>query len=111
MPTTRPRPITPSRCARSDTRIARELAGHLELEKSSLSGLIDRAAARGLVERIPSPKDRRAATVRVTARGRRLSGVIERAVAPEVGTLVAAISPVDRARLARTARRIVAATP
>ncbi|HWE27362.1 MAG TPA: helix-turn-helix domain-containing protein, partial [Polyangia bacterium] len=31
-----------------------ELARHLELEKSSLSGLIDRAEARGLVERLAS---------------------------------------------------------
>jgi MarR family len=31
-----------------------ELARHLELEKSSLSGLVDRAESRGLVERIPS---------------------------------------------------------
>src|SRR5689334_8310684 len=45
-----------------------ELARHLKLEKSSLSGLVDRAEKRGLVERIPSADDRRASRIRVTAR-------------------------------------------
>src|SRR5690349_18624756 len=48
------------------------LAKHLELEKSSLSGLVDRAEKRGLVERVPHPDDRRASTVRITAQGKKL---------------------------------------
>src|SRR5580698_99170 len=54
-----------------------ELARHLELEKSSLSGLVDRAEKRGLVLRIPSADDRRVATIRVTKQGRKLSRVVE----------------------------------
>ena len=50
-----------------------ELARYLNLDRSSLSGLVDRAEQRGLVERIPSAADRRAATIRVTAEGRKLS--------------------------------------
>src|ERR1700755_1139386 len=64
-----------------------ELARHLELEKSSLSGLVDRAGTRGLVERIPSPDDRRAARVRMTARGRKLSRLVEDQVTADVTSL------------------------
>lgn len=73
-----------------------ELARHLELEKSSLSGLVDRAEMRGLVERIPSPVDRRATSIRVTAEGRKLSRVVEERVTAEVTTLVAALSKAER---------------
>ena len=86
-----------------------ELARHLELEKSSLSGLVDRAEQRGLVERIPSPADRRAANIRVTARGRRLSRVVEEEVNAEVAKLVAVVPRSDRVRLASIVRRVVAA--
>ena len=76
-----------------------ELARYLELEKSSLSGLIDRAEARGLVERVPSPDDRRATTVRMTARGRQLARAVTSQVEAEVAALVAVLSEKDRARL------------
>ena len=86
-----------------------ELAQYLELEKSSLSGLVDRAAARGLVERIPSPDDGRAARIRVTAQGRRFSRRVERQVNAEVARLVAVLPRADRNRLASVASQIVTA--
>jgi len=85
-----------------------ELARYLELEKSSLSGLVDRAEKRGLVERIPSTDDRRAATIRVTAQGRKLSRVIAEAVNAEIDELVQVLSAADRKRLAALAGRVVA---
>jgi len=84
-----------------------ELARYLELEKSSLSGLVDRASGRGLVERIPSADDARAATVRVTARGRKLSRVVEEAVNEEVLTLVRVLSKSDQERLATLVAEVV----
>jgi MarR family transcriptional regulator, lower aerobic nicotinate degradation pathway regulator len=86
-----------------------ELARHLELEKSSLSGLVDRAERRGLLERIPSPDDRRAANVRVTAQGRKLSRVVEDEVNAEVAQLVTVLSTSDRVRLASVVSRVVTA--
>ena len=44
-----------------------QLADHLGLDRSTISGLIDRAAARGLVERVANPADRRSARVALTA--------------------------------------------
>jgi DNA-binding MarR family transcriptional regulator len=85
-----------------------ELARHLELEKSSLSGLIDRAEGRGLVERIPSPDDRRASTVRMTARGRQLSRTVAEEVNEEVAEFLAVLPEKDRARLTSLVGRVVA---
>jgi DNA-binding MarR family transcriptional regulator len=84
-----------------------ELARYLDLEKSSLSGLVDRAETRGLLERIPSKDDRRATTIRVTARGRKLSRAIEAAVREEVALLLAPLPQTDRARLAVLVWRVV----
>jgi DNA-binding MarR family transcriptional regulator len=47
-----------------------ELARLLELDKSSITGLVDRAVRRGFVERVPSPSDGRAVLVRLTDKGR-----------------------------------------
>jgi DNA-binding MarR family transcriptional regulator len=85
----------------------RELARHLELKKSSLSGLVDRAERRRLLERLPSPNDRRAATIRVTARGRKLSRVVDEAVPAEVARLVQVLPVTDRRRLAAPTCRVL----
>jgi DNA-binding MarR family transcriptional regulator len=49
------------------------LADHLGLEKSTMSGLIDRAERRGLLERLPSEQDGRAIDVRLTPAGAALT--------------------------------------
>jgi len=49
------------------------LADHLGLEKSTLSGLVDRAAARGLLARFPSPTDGRVVEVGLTPEGKALA--------------------------------------
>jgi MarR family transcriptional regulator, lower aerobic nicotinate degradation pathway regulator len=84
-----------------------ELARYLELEKSSLSGLVERAEKRGLVERIPSPHDGRSATVRVTASGRRLSRTFEEQVRAEVRALVQPLPRADQERLASLVWRLL----
>jgi DNA-binding MarR family transcriptional regulator/catechol 2,3-dioxygenase-like lactoylglutathione lyase family enzyme len=49
------------------------LAAYLGLERSTLSGLVDRAERRGLVERADSREDRRATEVTLTDAGRSLA--------------------------------------
>jgi DNA-binding MarR family transcriptional regulator len=61
----------------------------------------------GLVARIPSPHDRRSAHIRVTARGRQLSRVIEKQVRADVAKLVAVLSRSDRDRFASVLTHIV----
>jgi DNA-binding MarR family transcriptional regulator len=50
-----------------------ELARFLGLDKSSVTGLVDRAERRGLVVRVPSATDRRSVLVSLTDKGRRSS--------------------------------------
>lgn len=84
-----------------------ELARYLEIEKSSMSGLVDRAEKRGLVERIPSTEDRRSARIRATAQGRKFSRAVEAQVNAEVLKLVGVLSRSEREQLRSLASRIV----
>ncbi|WP_229398312.1 MarR family winged helix-turn-helix transcriptional regulator [Micromonospora okii] len=68
-----------------------ELAAHLGLDKSTMSGLVDRAERRGLLARDRNPHDGRAVDVFLTPAGReltqRLDVEIRRALAPTLGRL------------------------
>lgn len=68
-----------------------DLAAYLGLDKSTMSGLIDRAERRGLVARGKSPEDRRSVDVFITPAGldlaERLQDEIRRALAPATGRL------------------------
>jgi DNA-binding MarR family transcriptional regulator len=84
-----------------------DLARHLKLEKSSVTGLIDRAERRGLVERAPSARDGRAIHVRLTAEGRRLAEQGTAEANERLSGLLDALGARDRARLAALATTIV----
>ncbi|MGZ6589761.1 MAG: MarR family winged helix-turn-helix transcriptional regulator [Solirubrobacteraceae bacterium] len=84
-----------------------DLARHLKLEKSSVTGLIDRAQLRGLVERSTAPHDGRAVHVRLTAEGRGLTEQIAAQANETLSGLLDALPPRDRARLATLAGTVV----
>jgi MarR family transcriptional regulator, lower aerobic nicotinate degradation pathway regulator len=85
-----------------------ELADVLDLDKSSVSGLVDRAQRRGLVERASSKTtDGRAIRVILTARGRRMASQFAKRVSREIAELVTDFSPAQRERLAAQATHIV----
>ncbi len=84
-----------------------ELAEHLGLDKSSVSGLIDRAERRGLVRRTASAQDGRVVHVASTPLGRRLADRGGKEIAAALDTLTEGLSPTDRKRLAAIASRIV----
>jgi MarR family transcriptional regulator, lower aerobic nicotinate degradation pathway regulator len=84
-----------------------ELAGFLSLDKSSVTGLVDRAEDRGLVRRVASKLDRRSVQVAITAAGQR---VIDRATATfesEIALLVGDLDAADRKKLATLASSVV----
>ncbi|HEX4829508.1 MAG TPA: MarR family transcriptional regulator [Trebonia sp.] len=70
------------------------LADFLGLEKSTMSGLIDRAEKRGLVQRAPSAGDRRVVEVFLTPAGHelaaRFTGHVQAALRPMTSQLTAA---------------------
>lgn len=84
-----------------------ELAKLLELDKSSVTGLVDRAERRGLVQRMPSAEDRRAIRVSLTASGRRAVAEVARAFETDISSAIACLSPTDQRRLAALATRIL----
>jgi DNA-binding MarR family transcriptional regulator len=85
-----------------------ELGRHLGLDKSSISGLVDRAQRRGLVERTVSPLDRRAFQVSITDAGRQLAERAAARFAERIETAVAPLPEADRQLLSRLAAQIVA---
>ncbi|MBG0819413.1 MarR family transcriptional regulator [Planomonospora sp. ID91781] len=78
-----------------------ELAAFLGLDKSTLSGLVDRAERRGLVARGKNPQDRRVVDVFLTPAGLELAeqvyDEVRRALAPAMSRL----DPQDQDRLVR----------
>jgi DNA-binding MarR family transcriptional regulator len=85
-----------------------ELAGFLGLERSSVSGLIDRAARRGLVQRTASPSDGRAVQVSLTPDGHRLAGQVNGEVAGLIAPMTDALTPPEQKRLAQLLGKMLA---
>jgi len=75
------------------------LAGYLGLERSTLSGLVDRAEKRGLLERAPSADDGRAIEVYLAPAGRELAERISVEAGVAVAPLTASLTPRDRTHL------------
>lgn len=94
---------------RDRTPLISELGARLRLDKSSISGLVDRAATRGLVERVPSTEDRRAVHVRLTADGRSAIEAAEREFDADVAALLDPLSADDQRLLMRLISSVVAA--
>jgi MarR family transcriptional regulator, lower aerobic nicotinate degradation pathway regulator len=86
-----------------------ELARLLGLDKSSATGLVDRAEKRGLVQRTPSIDDRRAIRVSLTSSGRRIVSDIVGAFQTDIASATECLSLADKRRLSTLATRIVAA--
>lgn len=79
----------------------RELSEHLRIAPRSATEVIDALQERGLVERHPDPDDRRATLAVLTSKGREVSAAIEGSRAEVADRLFGALSPSDRAELAR----------
>jgi DNA-binding MarR family transcriptional regulator len=71
-----------------------ELASYLGLDKSTITGLVDRAEKRGLLARAPNPNDGRAVDVFLSTEGMELAergaALIARSLSPMTGTLTRA---------------------
>ena len=76
-----------------------ELADYLGLERSSVSGLIDRAVRRGLVRRDASEDDGRAVRVSLTPDGRRLASAGAQEVGELLEPMTGRLSQAERNRL------------
>jgi DNA-binding MarR family transcriptional regulator len=86
-----------------------ELAKLLALDKSSITGLVDRAERRGLVVRIPSKADRRSILVSLTDEGRSLASEVAARFEADVSMMLNSLRPSDRAALSRVVSRVLVA--
>lgn len=82
------------------------IADHLELDRSSVSGLIDRAERRGLVARTPSERDARVTLVEMTDAGRALGERIADAVSDAVEGMLASARAGDLTGVERLAEAL-----
>ncbi|MGW5351589.1 MarR family winged helix-turn-helix transcriptional regulator [Streptomyces sp. NPDC004031] len=84
-----------------------ELARHLGLDKSSMTGLVSRAEKRGLVRREPSPHDGRAVLVALTPEGRALTDHAATAIAARITALTSPLTQQERALLPALAAKLL----
>jgi len=94
---------------RDRTPTMNELATLLGLDKSSATGLVDRAERRGLVTRVPSSSDRRVVLVDLTDVGRALVAAVSARFEADVAALLEPLSPPDRSSLAAVVSRLLVA--
>jgi MarR family transcriptional regulator, lower aerobic nicotinate degradation pathway regulator len=79
----------------------------LNLDRSSVTGLVDRAEHRGLVRRIPATDDRRSFQVGLTPSGHRLVDVVAQSFATDLRSATASVSEDERRQLSILATRVV----
>src|SRR5215813_5352840 len=94
---------------RDRTPTMHDLARLLGLDKSSTTGLVDRAERRGLVQRAPSATDRRSVRVSLTDDGRALVTQAAARFGAEVTSLLGLLPPADRESLSGLVSRLLVA--
>jgi DNA-binding MarR family transcriptional regulator len=83
------------------------LADHLGLEKSTMTGLVDRAEKRGLRERAPNATDGRAVDVFLSPAGRELAERLYAEVRRSLSAVTNELSSTDQRRLQTLLERLL----
>ncbi|MFJ3322442.1 MarR family winged helix-turn-helix transcriptional regulator [Curtobacterium sp. NPDC086286] len=76
-----------------------DLAQHLGLEKSTMTGLVARASAKGLLRRVPNAEDARAVDVVITDAGLDVARSLEAAIRESLLPLTTRLSVGERGEL------------
>ena len=83
------------------------LAAYLGLDRSTMSGLIERAGKRGLAARAPDPSDGRAVDVFLTRDGAELADALYIRIERELAPATDRLAPAQRRRLRALLRQLV----
>jgi DNA-binding MarR family transcriptional regulator len=83
------------------------LAGYLGLEKSTLTGLVDRAAKRGLLERGPNAHDGRAVDVFISPAGTALAERLHAQVRRSLSPLTSGLDPAEQHQMQALLERML----
>ena len=86
-----------------------QLARHLGLDKSSVTGLVDRAERRGLVQRDAAVDDGRGIRVSLTALGRQLTEQVSAEIGVQVVALGNSVRAADKKMLTKLVSQILTA--
>jgi MarR family transcriptional regulator, lower aerobic nicotinate degradation pathway regulator len=76
-----------------------ELATYLGLERSTVSGLIDRSVQRGLVRKAADAADGRSVRISLTTEAGRLATVIVAEIGQQLASLTGRLEPAEQRRL------------
>ena len=87
--------------ARPDGMTLGELSRRMMVSNGNITGLVERLAELGLIERLPHPADRRATFVRLSPAGRAQFAEMAQVHAEWVGTLFAGLPAEETAQLMR----------
>lgn len=94
-----------------DGTVVSELARRAQISKQSMAELVQHLEARGYVERVDDPGDRRARPVRVTARGREVYAVARELTAELEDHLAARLGHEQLEQLRTLLERLLAELP
>jgi DNA-binding MarR family transcriptional regulator len=83
------------------------LAAYLGLEKSTMSGLVDRAEKRGLLMRAPSASDGRAVEVLLSPAGAELADRLLATVTQSLQPMTSRLTPAEQGRLQALLERMI----
>jgi len=83
------------------------LADYLGLEKSTMTGLVDRAEKSGLLHRAPSASDGRAVDVFLSPDGAELAGRLYARVARSLSPMTSELAPAEQRRLQALLERLL----
>jgi MarR family transcriptional regulator, organic hydroperoxide resistance regulator len=78
-----------------------ELGSRTELDSATLTGILDRLKAAGIIERRPNPTDRRAIHIHLTEKGRRAAKEIFRLVGVANTEFLGGLNPSEEKELRR----------
>jgi DNA-binding MarR family transcriptional regulator len=84
-----------------------QIARLLNLDKSSVTGLVDRAESRGYVKRTSTIEDGRSILVTLTPDGRRIVDRVAHDIARGIHSVADKLSDIERAKLSLTASKFV----
>ncbi len=84
-----------------------ELAGYLGLEKSTMTGLVERAEARGIMARASGQDDGRVIDVFLTSEGLKLAAHVERQIQEALAPLTDRLEAADQRRLQELLERLL----
>ena len=83
-----------------------ELSSRMSATNSTITGLVDRMEANGLVERCRSREDRRVVLIRLTEQGRKLAEDVPVTSMEIFSTALRSLTPADRDALRRILRKL-----